>query len=46
VAILALAVILNAWWIAPILSDNPVVIRESILYIYISMISEPFMAWG
>ncbi|PKN24996.1 MAG: MATE family efflux transporter, partial [Deltaproteobacteria bacterium HGW-Deltaproteobacteria-21] len=39
-------VILNARWIAGSLSSNDVVVRESIRYIYISMISEPFMAWG
>jgi len=28
------------------LSQNEVVIRESIRYLYISLLSEPFMAWG
>jgi len=46
VTALTIFVILNARWIASSLSDNPVVVRESIRYIYISMISEPFMAWG
>ncbi|RJR30771.1 MAG: MATE family efflux transporter [Desulfobacteraceae bacterium] len=46
VTALTIFVILNARWIAGSLSDNPVVVRESIRYIYISMISEPFMAWG
>jgi multidrug resistance protein, MATE family len=46
VVLLVLAVILNARWIASFLSTNPIVIRESIRYIYIAMISEPFMAWG
>jgi Na+-driven multidrug efflux pump len=42
---LTLIVILGAKWIAPALSNNPVVITECIRYIYISMISEPFMAF-
>ena len=46
VSALTVFVILNARWIAGSLSDNPVVVRESIRYIYISMISEPIMAWG
>jgi putative MATE family efflux protein len=46
VAIMVIAVILNARWIASFLSHNEIVIRESMKYIYISMISEPFMAWG
>jgi Na+-driven multidrug efflux pump len=39
-------VIANAGWIASFLSDHPIVVGESVKYIYISMISEPFMAWG
>jgi multidrug resistance protein, MATE family len=46
VSVLTIAVILNARWIVALLSDNPIVIGESIKYIYISMLSEPFMAWG
>jgi multidrug resistance protein, MATE family len=46
VTLLVLLVIANAGRIASLLSDNPIVIQESIRYIYISMISEPFMAWG
>jgi len=46
VTVLTLLVIFNAHWIMPFLSGNKIVIRESITYIYISMISEPFMAWG
>jgi len=46
VTALTIAVILNARWIAGSLSEDGVVVRESIRYIYISMISEPFMAWG
>jgi len=46
VTMMAIAVILNARWIASFLSDNEIVTRESMKYIYVSMISEPFMAWG
>ena len=46
VAFMVLLVVVNAWWIASFLSTNPIVVRESVRYIYISMISEPFMAWG
>ena len=46
VTIMVLLVILNARWIASFLSNNEIVIRESMKYIYVSMISEPFMAWG
>jgi len=46
VTLLALLVVVNARWIASFLSTNPIVIQESIHYIYIAMISEPFMAWG
>jgi putative MATE family efflux protein len=46
VTIMVMAVILNARWIASFLSSNEIVIGESTKYIYISMISEPFMAWG
>ncbi len=46
VTMMVIAVILNARWIASFLSNNEIVIRESMKYIYVSMISEPFMAWG
>jgi Na+-driven multidrug efflux pump len=46
VTMMAIAVILNARWVASFLSDNEIVVRESMKYIYVSMISEPFMAWG
>jgi len=46
VTMMVIVVILNARWIASFLSNNEIVIRESMKYIYISMISEPFMAWG
>lgn len=46
VTMMVIVVILNARWIVSFLSSNSIVIRESIKYLYISMISEPFMAWG
>lgn len=46
VVLLVIVVIANARWIVPLLSNNPVVVRECIRYIYIALISEPFMAWG
>lgn len=46
VTFLVAMVILNARRIASLLSTNPVVVRESVRYLYIAMISEPFMAWG
>ncbi len=46
ITVIALLVAINAHRIAPLLSDNPIVIDEAVRYIYISMISEPFMAWG
>jgi len=39
-------VILNARWIVSFLSKNEIVVQEAVRYLYISMISEPFMAWG
>ena len=46
VALMVVMVMLNARWIASFLSSDAIVIRESVRYIYISMLSEPFMAWG
>jgi len=46
VAIITLFVILFARDIAGFLSDNANVVKESITYLYISMIGEPFMAFG
>ena len=43
---MAVAVVLNARWIVSFLSKNDIVIQESVRYVTISMISEPFMAWG
>jgi MATE family multidrug resistance protein len=46
IVVLVAIVITNAWWITSFLSTNPVVVRESVKYIYIALISEPFMAFG
>lgn len=46
VSFMVLLVITHAERIASFLSPNPVVIHESIHYLTIAMISEPFMAWG
>jgi putative MATE family efflux protein len=46
VTFMALVVVINARWIISFLSDNPLVVEETVRYIYIAMISEPFMAWG
>jgi len=46
IVMMAIAVVLNAHWIASFLSTDKIVIHESMKYLYISMISEPFMAWG
>lgn len=43
---LTAAVILNAGWISGVLSRNDIVVAESVRYLYISMLSEPFMAWA
>lgn len=46
VTFMTVAVIVNARWIAALLSPNPIVAAQTVTYIYVSMISEPFMAWG
>jgi MATE family multidrug resistance protein len=46
VTILSILVILNARFIASLLSKNEIVINETVKYLYICLISEPFMAWG
>lgn len=46
VTFMVMVVVVNAWWIAAFLSKSPIVVGESVRYIYIAMISEPFMAWG
>ena len=43
---MAITVILNARWIVSFLSENAIVIEEAKQYLYISMLSEPIMAWG
>jgi MATE family multidrug resistance protein len=44
VVLLTVVVITGARWIAPLLSHNETVIAETVRYLYISMLSEPFMA--
>ncbi|MFA5271289.1 MAG: MATE family efflux transporter [Candidatus Omnitrophota bacterium] len=44
--LLAVVVFLNVKKVAAVLSDNAMVVDESIKYIYISLIAEPIMAWG
>lgn len=46
ITILTIIVIINAVGLAGLLSDNGAVIEECVRYLYISMISEPFMAWA
>jgi len=46
VIVLTLIVILNARWIAASLSSNQIVVAECVRYLYVNMLSEPFMAWG
>jgi multidrug resistance protein, MATE family len=43
---IVITVILNARWIVSLLSENMMVIEEAKKYLYISMLSEPMMAWG
>jgi multidrug resistance protein, MATE family len=45
VTALTILVIVSAPWIMPALSKNGVVVREGIRYLYISMLSEPFMGF-
>lgn len=44
VTVLTIVIVLNAVWIMPLLSDNAIVVHQSKMYLYISMLSEPFMA--
>ena len=46
VFVLSMAIAFNAKLISLFLSNNPIVIRESIKYIYIALLAEPLMAWG
>ena len=45
-AVMTVIIMLNARHIAAFLSNNDIVVRESIRYIYIALIAEPIMAWG
>ncbi len=46
VLLLTAAVVLNARSVAGFLSTNPVVIRQTVTYLVISLAFEPLMAWG
>jgi len=46
ITVMAITIILNATWIASLLSENSLVVEEAKKYLYISMLSEPIMAWG
>lgn len=46
ITVLAMLVVFNARIIAPLLSNNSIVIAESIRYLYISLICEPVMVWS
>jgi multidrug resistance protein, MATE family len=46
VFILTLIVVFNAKAIASRLSNDPIVIKETLRYIYIALLFEPIMAWG
>lgn len=46
ITVLSAIVILNAKSIVSILSDNAIVTREGIRYLYICLVFEPIMAWG
>ncbi|MFC1590545.1 MATE family efflux transporter [Candidatus Omnitrophota bacterium] len=46
VTVLTAVVMLNARTIASILSNDPAVIDRSVQYILITLLFEPFMAWG
>jgi len=46
VSVLTVIVLCNARGIAGLVSHNPVVIRESIRYLYVVLMCEPFMAWA
>ncbi len=46
ITVMVFVVIVNARWIVSFLSDNARVAQEAKTYLYISMLSEPIMAWG
>ncbi|MFZ5515415.1 MAG: MATE family efflux transporter [Candidatus Zhuqueibacterota bacterium] len=43
---LSVVVLFNAKGIVTLLSNNEIVVRESVRYLYICLICEPIMAWG
>ncbi|MDD5137010.1 MAG: MATE family efflux transporter [Candidatus Omnitrophica bacterium] len=46
VFVITILIMLNARQIAATLSDNGIVVGESVRYIYIALLCEPVMAWG
>lgn len=46
ITIQTVIVILNADWIAGAIAPNQIVVKETMLYLYINMLCEPFMAWA
>lgn len=46
VGFLTLLMIVNARSIASLLSNNELVVKETVKYLKVCLISEPFMAWG
>lgn len=46
ITVITVIVVINANFITSLLSNDPLVIKESSRYLYISAISEPFMAIG
>ncbi len=46
ISVMTVLIVFNARALAAALSANPLVIEQSVRYLYISMASEPFMAWA
>ncbi len=46
ISVMTVVIVLNARTLAGALSGNQLVVTESVRYLYISMVSEPFMAWA
>lgn len=46
VSALTVMVMFNGRYVAALISNNDIVIRESTRYIYIALLGEPVMAWG
>jgi multidrug resistance protein, MATE family len=44
--VMSVAVMLSARNISSFLTDNPIVIKESVRYLYIALLAEPALAWG